>query len=103
MKKIILLTLAFCFIAGVVFAQNWNSNPYNQNNSPFNYDNSPFNHKNSPFNYDNSPFKPNNDRIIRDNQGRDTGLYSVPRSDGGSNIFDRRGNRRMYIPGNKSE
>ena len=98
MKK--LLVIVFCLACGsVAFAGGWESSPYNYDNSPYNYENSPYNYENSPHNYDNSPYKWNNDRIIRDNQGKDTGFYMVPKKSGGYNIFDRQGNRRGYIPG----
>lgn len=100
MKTIIYSMLIFCYLASMVLAQDWKSSPYNWQNSPYNCQNSPYNYKNSPYNYNNSPYKYGNDRIIRDNQGRDTGLYVVPRNDGGANVFDRNGDRRGYLPGN---
>lgn len=100
MKKILLISVILTFYGGLAFGQDWDSSPFNYKNSPYNYDNSPYNYKNSPYNYDNSPYKYGNDRIIRDNYGKDTGLYAVPKDDGGTNIFDRNGNRRGYIPGN---
>lgn len=99
MRTMIISILIFCSIGGIVLAQDWNSSPYNWQNSPYNFENSPYNYNNSPHNYNNSPYKYGNDRIVRDNQGRDTGLYVVPRNDGGVNFFDRKGNRRGYVPG----
>lgn len=100
MKKLILLVI-FLVVPTFALAQyDTNSNPYSYENNPYNYENNPYNYDNSPYNYDNSPYKHNNDRIIRDNDGKDTGLYSVPRSDGGYNIFDRKGKRKGYKPGN---
>lgn len=82
---------------GSYFSGNWESNPNNWSNSLQNWENSPANWKNSPGNWANSPYNWGNDRIIRDNAGRPRG-YIVPRSHGGANIYDFRGERRAYIP-----
>ena len=103
MKRLAIGFAVLLLFSGAAVAQtDWNSSPYNWKNSPYNWENSPMNYENSPLNYENSPLKWNNERIIRDNQGKDTGLYCVPRSDGGYNIFDRGGNRQGYKPGHSN-
>ena len=75
----------------------YESSPYNYENSEFNYENSPNNFNNSPYNYENSPYNYGSERVIRDNDGNVRG-YAVPKSGGGSNIFDTEGNRLGYTP-----
>ena len=97
-KLLILIVVLFSTTA---LAQDWNSSPQNWENSPSNWKNSSSNWENSPSNWQNSPQKWGNDRIIRDNRGQPTG-YIVPKKNGGSNIYDLEGNRRMYAPPPKS-
>ena len=102
MRRFILATaLFFCctlISVGTALGQDWNSNPSNWKNHPSNWDNNPNNWKNHPSNWDNNPNRWGNDRIVRDNQGNPQG-YTVPRNDGGLNIFDFQGNRQGYAPG----
>ena len=107
MKKTIILIVFL--VSALLFAvpgqgfdgfQDWDSSPQNWKNSPNNWDNSPHNWKNSPHNWENSPQRWGNERIIRDNSGRPQG-YIVPKEDGGANIFNFKGERKVYIPGNR--
>ena len=91
----------FSFISIFIFTSifagvtSWEDSPYNWDNSEHNWDNSPNNWKNSPNNWENNPNNLNSDRIIRDNSGNPTG-YTVPKPNGGANIYDLDGNREGY-------
>jgi hypothetical protein len=91
-KLIIFLVIPINVFAG---ATAWEDSPYNWDNSEHNWDNNSNNWNNSPNNWENSPNNWNSDRIIRDNNGNPTG-YTVPKSDGGANIYDLDGNREGY-------
>ena len=88
MKKLILIV---AIISSSVFAgvTSWEDSPNNWENSEHNWDNSSNNWENNPNNWD-------SDRVIRDNSGNPTG-YAVPKSNGGTNIYDLDGNRKGYV------
>ena len=88
MKNFILI---ISFIIPTVYAggTSWEDSPNNWDNSINNWDNSPNNWENNPNNWD-------SDRVIRDNSGNPTG-YAVPKSNGGTNIYDLDGNRKGYV------
>jgi hypothetical protein len=100
MKGLMILFVAVFMtaISSAVFAQDWNSSPYNWQNSPYNWQNSPHNWQNSPHNWQNSRHNWGNERVIRDERGNAQG-YAVPRSDGGVNFFGYDGTRQGYLPG----
>jgi len=92
-----LFLIAALFVAVPAHADgDWESSPYNWKNSPINWENSPTNWRNSPSNYKNSRMNPNRQGVY-DTDGRSSG-YTVPRSDGGVNIFSDDGERVGYIP-----
>ena len=74
----------------------WEDSPNNWDNSINNWDNSPNNWENSPNNWENNPNNWDSDRVIRDNSGNPTG-YTVPKYNGGTNIYDLDGNRKGYV------
>lgn len=89
---IALLAIAISFVHADDY---WESSPYNWKNSTNNWDNTEYNWKNSPNNWDNSPNNYNSKTIIRNEQGKPTG-YVVPKTDGGVNYYDLKGNRKGY-------
>ena len=95
MKNFILI---ISFIIPTVYAggTSWEDSPNNWDNSINNWDNSPNNWENSPNNWENNPNNWDSDRVIRDNSGNPTG-YAVPKSNGGTNIYDLDGNRKGYV------
>ena len=95
---LILIALTLLFSSAASAQTDWDSSPHNWKNSESNWENNSSNWKNSPDNWENSPHKHNNDRIIRDNEGKATG-YAVPKDDGGTNYYDFEGNRKGYTPG----
>jgi len=96
MKKLCII-IVLLSLPILVLAQDWNSSPNNWENSASNWENSSSNWDNSPNNWDNSPQRYGNDRIVRDNQGNAAG-YIVHKRNGGANIYDKKGNRKAYIP-----
>ena len=90
--------LVVAIISSSAFAgvTSWEDSPNNWDNSINNWDNSPNNWENSPNNWENNPNNWDSDRVIRDNSGNPTG-YTVPKSNGGINIYDLDGNRKGYV------
>jgi len=90
-SKIILLLLSTS-----VYADGpWESSPYNWENNSLNWDNSSLNWDNNSLNWDNNPNNWDSNRIIRNTDGDATG-YAVPKTGGGVNYYDLKGDRKGY-------
>lgn len=92
MRKLILIGL----LSNLAIADGWDTSPLNFENSKYNFDNSRYNFDNSRYNFKNSPYNLNSNRILRSPQGKPYG-YIVPKVNGGSNVFDLKGNRKGYV------
>lgn len=95
MRYIVSILLILIFVS-FVYAGSWEDSPYNWNNSPYNWQNSPYNWQNSPYNWDNSRYNYDRDNGIYDRQGNSWG-YTIPKSNGGFNIYDSNGNWQGYV------
>ena len=89
MMKKLMLVVAIISSSAFAGVTSWEDSPNNWENSEHNWDNSSNNWENNPNNWD-------SDRVIRDNSGNPTG-YTVPKSNGGTNIYDLDGNREGYV------